>query len=714
MFEKSLYDLIRGIRSHKGAEDKYIQSALAECKREIKSTEISTKASAVLKLTYLQMIGTDISFACFQILEVMSSPLPTKKIGYLAASQSFDKNTAVLLLCTNLLKKDLSSSNTAEISAALTCLSGIITPSLALDLSLDIDRLTAHSKPLIRKKVVIAMFKMMSMIETDMLSRIRERLVDDDPAVVSCAVSTVSELARLEPRRYLPLAPLFYGLLTTSSNNWMLIKIIKIFGNLLPYESRLANKLLTPISSLIASTGAPSLRYECISLLVSSNMLQGNDSLARLCSDKIRGLFGDGDSNLSYVALLALNGLYATHPELVYSSSGLLMPCLDSEDPSIRSIALEVVEKLVTQESLPEVVRKLISHLLPGSAWSLSDEHRQETVQKIVEMCKANTYENVASFEWYTAVLIDIANHAHVDITIVGKELLNIAIRVPDIRRDAVAQMIGLLEFGMPEVVFCIGEFARLLDDGSSVLLRLLKLGEDESILPASIIAIPKIFLVLSPSEQRDILQEILSFLSNKTLHPDLDLQERAVQMFELFKLVEEALEGKNDNFLSIGMTSLFRGELNPVAPSAQGKVQVPFGLNLDVPLHSPVEVSDSEEEPALDNTNPEIISTFELESRSDDPFYIGKQRTLDVDTIPITPFQLANRPANDTALGIAAKRPTLLAEESPGELPKQQPTPPEPTPPVRQMPIAPAGETNHAGVPVKKLRRKKKAPNAN
>ena len=48
------------------------------------------------KLNYLQMLGYDISWAGFNIIEVMSSTKFTeKRIGYLAASQSFHQDTEV-------------------------------------------------------------------------------------------------------------------------------------------------------------------------------------------------------------------------------------------------------------------------------------------------------------------------------------------------------------------------------------------------------------------------------------------------------------------------------------------------------------------------------------------------------------------------------------------------------------------------------------------
>ena len=49
--------------------------------------------------------------------------------------------------------------------------------------------------------------------------------------VQSAAVSVICELARKNPRNYLSLAPVFFKLLTTSSNNWMLIKIIKLVSS---------------------------------------------------------------------------------------------------------------------------------------------------------------------------------------------------------------------------------------------------------------------------------------------------------------------------------------------------------------------------------------------------------------------------------------------------------------------------------------------------
>ena len=53
MFEKTLTDLIKGIRAHKGSEAKYIDTSIGECRKEIKSKDLEIKAKAVLKLAYV-------------------------------------------------------------------------------------------------------------------------------------------------------------------------------------------------------------------------------------------------------------------------------------------------------------------------------------------------------------------------------------------------------------------------------------------------------------------------------------------------------------------------------------------------------------------------------------------------------------------------------------------------------------------------------------
>lgn len=97
---------------------------MEEIKEELRNDSLFVKANAISKLTYvsniqfggwfanlhcllkLQMLGYDISWSAFNIIEVMSSTkFSHKRIGYLAASQSFHENTEVMMLTTNMIRK---------------------------------------------------------------------------------------------------------------------------------------------------------------------------------------------------------------------------------------------------------------------------------------------------------------------------------------------------------------------------------------------------------------------------------------------------------------------------------------------------------------------------------------------------------------------------------------------------------------------------------
>lgn len=53
MFEKSLQDMVKGIRANKNNEDAYIRSCIAEIKEELRSNDIKKKAVGVQKITYV-------------------------------------------------------------------------------------------------------------------------------------------------------------------------------------------------------------------------------------------------------------------------------------------------------------------------------------------------------------------------------------------------------------------------------------------------------------------------------------------------------------------------------------------------------------------------------------------------------------------------------------------------------------------------------------
>lgn len=317
------------------------------------------------------MMGHNIAFASFHIIEVMSSlDFASKRIGYLAAAQSFSPTTDVLLLTTNQFKKDLTNGKMQDCSQALTCLAKLVTEDLGRDLEHDVALLLSSPRPYIRKKALLVLYRLI-MVHPDTLpvvsAKFRERLTDSDPGVVCAAVTVTCELAKASPRSFLTLAPTLYQLLTNpASNNWMLIKIVKLMGVLTPLEPRLGKKLVEPLVTLMQTTRAKSLLYECCSTVTAG--LMAHPEAVELCAKRLGEFMDDPDQNLKYLGLLSMRKLIQANPEIALEHRDNVLDCLDDEDVGIRMRALELVSEFVTKRTLRDISRILLRKLRNASS----------------------------------------------------------------------------------------------------------------------------------------------------------------------------------------------------------------------------------------------------------------------------------------------------------------------------------------------------------
>ncbi|KAI6781233.1 uncharacterized protein J7T54_004005 [Emericellopsis cladophorae] len=493
-FEKSLYDLIRGLRNHKGNGKDYVQKSLKECRSEIRSQDIDLKATALLKLIYLEMLGHDMSWASFHVLEVMSSPkYHQKRVGYLGAVQSFRPDTEVLMLATNLLKK---------------------------------------------------------------------------------------------------------------------------FATLTPLEPRLVRKLLPPLTTLIKTTPAMSLLYECINGIIQGGILGAEDAgaeeIATLCVSKLRGMMVmDG---VKYVALLAFNKIVMTHPFLVSQQEDVILDCIDSPDITIRIQALDLVQGMVDGDSLIAVVSRLMKQLKSSSpsrdvpfgggpaelvesdeeaasqailqkngnqqALALPDDYRANVISRVLHMCSRENYAHVNDFEWYIDVLTQMVRVA------------------PTLKSDSQS----------PSSAGDVSE--QIGDELRNVAVKLITRTHVPGLIASALQAIGKVFSSIAGdqsvpwnatrmSQVSLLITRIVNALDTLTLHPNLDVQGRAIEFTELLRLTAEAAaQGQIATtqesathpplLLTQAVPSLFNGwELNSVAVTAQCHVPLPDTIDLNEPIHN-------------------------------------------------------------------------------------------------------------------------------
>ena len=441
MFEKTLSDLVKGLRSNKRREAEFVSKCIAEIKEELSSKDKShqVKANAVLKLAYLQMLGYDMQWASFHIVEVMSSPSYShKRLGYLGASVSFHDETEVVLLCTNMFKKDFGDANPYVVGLAINCLSNICTTDLARDLVSDVVTLMSSNRAYVRKKAVLVMYKLFLKFPDALrpsFPKLKEKLEDRDTSAVSCAVNVICELARKNPQNYLALAPLFFKLLTHTSNNWMLIKIVKLLGALCPLEPRLGKKLVEPLKNLINTTPAKSLLYEAIHTV--SVGMTPHLEIVELSMTKLKTFVEDEDQNLKYLGLLAMGNFMKVHPRVVAEHKTMILKCLNDEDITIRQRALDLVSGMISKKNLQDIVRILMEHVQTSEG-----SFRHDLVDKIIEISSANGYSSVTNFEWYISILCRLARERGVASgDSIKQQLMDVIIRVKAVRSYGISAM---------------------------------------------------------------------------------------------------------------------------------------------------------------------------------------------------------------------------------------------------------------------------------
>lgn len=627
LFDKNLTDLVRGIRNNKNNESKFIAQCMEEIKEELKIPNVNAKANAVAKLTYLQMLGYDIGWAAFNIIEVMSSERFThKRIGYLAASQCFSNNTEVLMLTINMIRRDLCARNTYETGCAMSGLSCFVSNEVGRELFNDVHRLLSSTKPYLRKKAVLLMYKILTVFPdtlSEVLPKLEEKLEDPDPGVQSSVINVICELSRQNPKAFLHLEGTLYKLMENSSNNWMLIKIIKLFGALTPLEPRVGEKVIQPLENLAHSTSAMSVLYETISTIMAilasptSKIPKSRASAYRqLCVQKLRIFIEDSDQNLKYLGLLAMKKMLLIHPKSVRAHQDIILGCLEDKDESIRLRALDLLYGMVSKENLTTaagdgIVDRLMKHV---SYPKMGNKFRDEIVFKVIDICSRNDYFYISNFDWYITVLVTLASieggtsHGN----LIAQQLLDVAVRVKEVRPYAVKQMAAILNhtdkfstnFSVTEVLYAAswicGEYSEFLSDKLDTMYNLLGAKNFASYIMAIFVQNAcKIFSRLSQEMSRQDFEAMCDRLTKDELPnllsiDDLEVQERVRNFINIVQL-------SRDENVDFGKM-FYAYALNPVTAQAQSKVPIPADLDLDEPLvydpDSPLSTDDEEEEP--------------------------------------------------------------------------------------------------------------------
>lgn len=450
MFEKSLTAMVKGIRAHRGKESDYIHQCVQEIQKEVTSKNLNTKSMAILKLAYLAMLGYDMSWSRFAVVEVMShARFAIKRPGYLASSISFTDSTDVGLLTINLFKKDFGSKSQYESGMAISCLSSICTPEISRDILTDLMAMLSSSRAYLRKKTVLCLFRVFLKDPPALRTcfpKLKDRLADEDQGVLTATVNTFLELARKNARNYLSLVPQLYHILVNTTNNWLSIKLLKVFQLLCPLEPRLPGKMVEPLTNILNTTKAASVEFEAIRCAVRS--LPEGSTVIGLSIEKLQAFLNSSDRNLRYLALELFKEILerSSNKEKMVSPElhEKVLTSIEEADLTARRIALQLLDLIASPGNFGDAVKKLLE-------FSRNKTPNDEFINTILRMGARDRYALVEDFAWYLFVLADLSRNLNsVHAGHVAEQFVDVALRVPQVRPAAVMIALGLLDRSSP------------------------------------------------------------------------------------------------------------------------------------------------------------------------------------------------------------------------------------------------------------------------
>lgn len=347
------------------------------------------------------------------------------------------------------------------------------------------------------------------------------------------------------------------------------------------------------------------------------------------------------DMSIRLRALDLVVGMVST--DNLMSIVGRLMRQLRSSssapgDPmnGIPQTAHPTIEPLAeSDDESPEV--DITAHNDARSVVPLPDDYKIDVISRILDMCSRNNYANLVDFDWYIDILTQLLRNSPVSVSRLGKsagpdgwnvadrigdELRNVAVKVKALRANAVkagesiiiASHSGALTTGkgaLRSISWIAGEYSIYLESPEDVMTALLSISQSSTSAEASsyyLQSVMKVFARIAGDDRLDwtlerktmmtlLMARIIHALEPMSTHPDLEVQERAVEFSELLKLAAEASSAQHPTsnsshndaplLLTQAIPSLFTGlELNSVAATAQRNVPLPDGLDLDQPIN--------------------------------------------------------------------------------------------------------------------------------
>lgn len=434
-----LIDTVRGyfVARRDGKADQYFAKRAELMKSGLQSDDVNEISECVRESIFFDLIGYDTSFSHFGILEAMSrNDFSSKLVAYTASTQMWSSESGVVLMATNRLQRDLTSTNFYYADFALSSIAPYLSPALAKHLAPEVIALMSSTKSFVRQKAIISFYHICLKYPDALrvgFSILRSCLSDDDKSIVFTTLTVMNEICSHNASIFINLIPKFYKMITNVTSNWILLRLISLLKMLAIAEPRLPKKLAVPFQTVIETTKSVSVIFECIRAMIEIPIT--DSKLFTIAVQKIEGYLHTPEPNLRFLCMQIFVDLIKIQPNLVAGHHDLISTSLDSPDERTQLLALDLLIALANEENIDDIVGKIFIQYKKSN----SLQFKNTLLTNTIKLCASDNYKLISDFDWYICVLFDyVEEGGFTCYSIFSTQLLDLARRVPSTRQKLV------------------------------------------------------------------------------------------------------------------------------------------------------------------------------------------------------------------------------------------------------------------------------------
>lgn len=426
---RSLKDLIKAYRAcTTSAEERaLVKKESAHIRDLFKEGDTAFRRRNISKLLFFHMNGFPTNFGMTECIKLCASDsFADKRVAYLGLMILVDETEDILMLVTNSLKRDLSSTDQHIVGLALTVLGDLASEDMARDLLPDVEKHLDSNNSYIRKKAVLAAVRAVRKLPTDETdvflshipglfdSHVSGAHIAGTALIVSFANCRPSSVKVLQSSTSSVLLGVLRDLLipsnrSTSSNisvsgirnPFMQVRTMHALrsigiGNAQDLQENIADILAQVASNTDGSkiSGAAVL-FECVRTIIALNMPSQLQSLAVTILGKF---LSHKDPNVRHVGLQELVKVVnlGRHDVDIEGFRKTITDCLQEPDPTIKRRAVELLYAIASSSNSAEISKELIGFMSSAE----DDSLREDTCRKICSI--ADRFS--PSHEWHCEI----------------------------------------------------------------------------------------------------------------------------------------------------------------------------------------------------------------------------------------------------------------------------------------------------------------------